>query len=107
MNTIAMEMLPLHGCGQSYGFVLYRAYISSQTKKITILQLRDYGVVMTLYLPKLYCMFHMHDYPFLLPLAFPISSLSPSHAPPPFPFISPPLSPTLPSSLLSYSLCRL
>ena len=96
-----MEMLPLHGCGQSYGFVLYRALISSQAETITVLQLSDYGVVMILYLLKLCFMFYkhemtspsVHDHSFLLPLlpllpppflSFPLPDLSlssplPSH----------------------------
>ena len=42
---VAMEMLPLHGCGQSYGFVLYRTLIPAAAESVTIQQLRDYGQV--------------------------------------------------------------
>lgn len=41
-----MELLPVNeGSGQSYGYVLYRTLIPSDSKMITVRGLKDYGLV--------------------------------------------------------------
>jgi len=44
-NLVSMEMLPLHGTGQGYGFVLYRASIPIGSKSIQVQLLKDFGIV--------------------------------------------------------------
>lgn len=45
-KPIPMELLPVNeGSGQSYGYVLYRTLIPSDSKMITVRGLKDYGLV--------------------------------------------------------------